>query len=252
MEQDQEFVSTANPARTLLAILLKLKETHTETESHAFMAGLLGVNRSAVVNFYSRMLSSFALVGEARAALATLKLDHTKYEFVFDQIATAFLKVAGNRSVGDVRHEFDERTYLALQACADLLEWVEPVMTTDRKTLEELRQKVQALLDEVSESNLSENLKALLLAKLADLRCAIETCEVVGIGGLRRALESSVGWVQLNLHSLAGEAQDEQKKGIIAKVVEFLAHVAQILGYLGGSPLLPPGHLVNSLGSGKH
>lgn len=108
----------------------------------------------------------------------------------------------------------------------------------DANEVERLITKVNDLRNDIRNSDLSANLKNMLLKQLAQLYEALETYSVLGIEPLMDAIQSTVGLAVINeeyRNEISPEATNEFGK----RISSVLGEIANVITVVGALPALP-------------
>lgn len=238
-----------NPAGRLYEVLNKVRKRSDDVSIATVWAGYFNVSLKDTTAIYVHLVELMNLVDRARRDIQQLQdVDHDIYLQPFENIEQALNYANLSEYWRQVKQYLDDTTMLALKFCSDALSIRIGEKIISDEQLTELQTKVESLLNEVLESTLLEELKDVLIQKLEEIRQAILAYRIMGREGLRRALESSLGAMFLYREDIQ-EVQDEKQKRTLRDVLEFMAHLSEILGFalqaaqLTGlvTPLLGPG-----------
>jgi len=239
-----------NPAGRLYEVLNQVRRRADNVSIASVWAGYFNISLKDTTAIYIHLVELMNLVDRAKKSVQQLQdVDHAIYLKPFENIEQALNYANLSEYWEQVKRYLDDTTMLALKFCSDALSVRMGEKVISDEDLSKLQMEVETLLDKVLSANLPQELTAVLTQKLEDIRQAILAYRITGNEGLRRALESSLGAIFLHGEYIEEVQQDDEKKRTWFRVLEFMAHLSEILGFalqaaqLTGlvTPLLGPG-----------
>lgn len=121
----------------------------------------------------------------------------------------------------------DETLIDRLEMTADAIDRESRLVQLSQDQLNELLTNAKALLEEIRQSALDDDIKNFLFIRLEEVCSAIQHYSISGSAGLKRVIEANIGSTFLKLHGLTPE---EKKTPLFEK---FLKLMLQCGGWLG-------------------
>ena len=237
-----------NPAGRLYEILNEARSMPGTHRVGGAWADAFGVEPTDIRQIYALLLELMDLVDRAKKSVQQLDVDHDLYLRWVPNVEHVLIYSQLGAKWAQLQPQLDDTTMNQLEFCSELLSRRTSEKVISDEDLSKLQMEVETLLDKVLSANLPEELKDVLIEKLEQIRQAILAYRVRGNEGLRRALGSSLGAMFLYREHIE-EIQDDKQKTTVSQVVQFIANLAEILGFtlqaaqLTGlvTPLLGPG-----------
>lgn len=128
-----------------------------------------------------------------------------------------------------LKPRLDKDITTRLELCSYLLSKGRESKPIPKETLESLQSQVQELQESIAESNISLDLKVVLLRMLDEIRNAILTYRIVGADGLRDALTNSFGTLSFYWSPIKSEASESQVQKLGSLIRDLNAAVSLAL-----------------------
>ncbi|UBR28714.1 hypothetical protein LCG60_19035 [Bacillus sp. SD-4] len=120
---------------------------------------------------------------------------------------------------GDMSHFMsfiNSETLTALSFIGDHMSFIYDLHESkiDTQEISDLISEIDTLVENITASNLPEDIKSLLFKNLDSIRSSLISYKISGIEGMKTALEQTIGSLFMNNEIITPVAQDENVKGI--------------------------------------
>jgi hypothetical protein len=240
-----------NPAGRLYEVLNAARSMPATHRVGGAWAEVFDVEPTDIRSIYALLVELMDLADRAKKSVQQLPdVDHDLYLRWVPNVERVLTHSQLAVKWAELQSHLDKLTMNQLEYCSDLLSQRMGEKVISDEDLSKLQMEVETLLEKVLNANLPQELTAVLTQKLEDIRQAILAYRVTGNEGLRQAVESGFGAIVLYREHIQG-IQDEEQKTTLHDVLEFMAHLAQIGGFvLQAVQLTAP--FIPLLGPGKH
>jgi len=137
----------------------------------------------------SRIIDFFALLCKAREEIGRMKDKESSYS-VIEKLNDYFIKNSDKTTWNDFAKFIDDGNYIILlKSLADHYHTQNPTIFLEPDFLDELKNQFNSLLDEIIDSNLSNNLKRFLTKQIENILYAIRRYSIDGTEGLEKAVK---------------------------------------------------------------
>ncbi|MEL4897714.1 hypothetical protein [Crocosphaera sp. Alani8] len=243
-----------NSAKRLLEILLKI---NYESSSYGRMINCsfltifceaLDVKQTLEI-YYSELIKLVELIENLENDLQKLpQFRINLYDDCLQKAKESILLSNHNIPWRDINSNLKDPNSLMfkmLYNCA--MDLGEQAVIINQDQLNELKEKISRLLDNIIESDLSQPLKSLLREKLIELRKVVEDYQFYGADGIRKIAEESLGALIINSSEVNAEPDKEPVKEflkLLKDILDIATKTKQFLPEGIGETLknlLPPG-----------
>jgi Na+/phosphate symporter len=194
-----------NPAGRLCDLLNAAKKHTPTTNIRTVWASVFGIDEKDTATLLKSVADLIDLVNETKASLSRLTdVDTALYLQPFANIERGLAVMNFDNHWNDIGQHITETVLAQLAFGADKLARVSGFTEIDQSELDELREAVEKLLNDVLAAELPENLTQLLVRNLEAIRQALLGYRLRGVQGLEQEIERSVGSMVLH--------QDQIKK----------------------------------------
>lgn len=236
-----------NPAARLLAFIQKARGIPGNISTRDGWARLFDLNNNDLPGILLGITDLIQLTNETRQAIQALDgLDHALYLRPVDKVLTIFTIMRFDVEWAQIIGQFDETTLYGLSICNDLLSKYSQEKPIAEETLKSMLDDIEALHEDVLNSDLPEELKSFLLEQLEKLRSALLHYRIFGSKRLRSALESITGAIFLKGYEIVPFWETP----IMKRVMGLLSQIAIMVTLAQGFQALANG-IQGLLGSGK-
>jgi hypothetical protein len=128
-----------------------------------------------------------------------------------------------------ISNRIDEHIVRELKHCALMLDNHISENRIKKEELENLKQEVESLIEQVLSSSYEAKLKKFILEQLHNIKAALKDYEIIGNKALRRVYESNIGAFLLNVPFLDDNKDKEEGK----QVVKILGSLKSMLTNVG-------------------
>ena len=220
-----------NPAGRLYEILNAARSKPSSHQIRGAWAEVFDVKPTDMRSIYALLVELMDLVDRAKKSVQQLPgVNHDLYLRWIPNVEHVLTYSQLSVKWAELQRNLDDTTMNQLEFCSELLSRRTGEKVISDEDLSKLQMEVETLLDKVLSANLPEELKDVLIEKLEEIRQAILAYRVRGNEGLRRALGSSLGAMFLYREHIE-EIQDDKQKTTLFQVVQFIANLAEILGF---------------------
>jgi len=189
------------------------------------VAGIDSSDNPKILRFMADLI---ILAEEAKNAVKQLDdVDHEIYLRPFKKIEQAFTRISLDAKWDTFNRYLDDPTMVALSFCADTLSRSGSERQVPDEELKNLKSEIDALLEQVVDLDIPEELKTFLVEQLEKMRAAVLGYRMYGNEGLKQVLESIFGAAILHRDSILANMSEEKNKGFwlrFWKTVENLAN----------------------------
>ena len=228
-----------NPAKRLLDILNAVKEISSTTTGRTAWRKIIkapNINESLLNTRLGKIM------GLPERIIQTLNDHFPEYNSLsthwLEKTESAFY----NHSLGGIWSNFishiDDQTISELTLLSMVFETRGSHDVISEDEVERLITKVNDLRNDIRSSDLSTNLKNMLLRQLAQLYEALETYSVLGIEPLMDAVQSTVGLAVIN-EEYRNEISTEATNEFGERISSVLGEIANVITVVGALPALP-------------
>lgn len=118
--------------------------------------------------------------------------------------------------MGHFKSFIDSETLTALSFIGDHMGFIYDLHESkiDAQEISDLINEIDNLIENITSSSLSEDVKSLLFKNLDSIRFALISYKISGVEGMKIALEQTIGSLFINNGVITPVAQDENVKGI--------------------------------------
>lgn len=188
-----------NPAGRLYDILELARRQNPKQPARKAWAVVFEVEPNDTGSLLQMLADLLKLVHETKTAIQRLDdVDQELHLRPFRTIEGLLSNINLEASWEHWQSRIDANTLYGLQFSADKLSRVSGFTQVDSDELVELRATVDALFNSVTDSQLPDELKALLLRNLESIRLSLVAYRVRGIEGIREEIERALGSVLLH------------------------------------------------------
>lgn len=209
-----------NPAFKLHNLLERAYNTSSSSGSSEFRSTWATVfeidpnDNSALLNSINSLLNLFLTTQEY--IKQNDRLNNERNLKFIDKIGSALssLNIDGNMST--FMTNMNRETLTALSFMADHMNFVydlhESIISAEE--ISNLVSEIDSLVENITQSNLPEDVKSLLFKNLHAIRSSLISYKISGIDGMKTALEQTIGSLFMNNEVITPIAQDDNVKGI--------------------------------------
>jgi hypothetical protein len=236
-----------NPAENLLSIVEKACQVASHETQRKGWSFILNLEQDNDVDILDGIANTIKLIVRTKKAIDSLEEGYDKELFLnpVDRVLAQVRAVHLDGSWMPVTQSFDRNLKTSLQFCANVLKMNLTQKSLDTNQIESWMKEIDALLIDIIESEVPQELKYLFVNHLEKLRRALLNYWLFGIEGVRSQLEESIGAGFLRLPELRTYHSNDLIKKIIALVCNMAnaITVGQFVKSLaaGGLSLILPG-----------
>jgi hypothetical protein len=244
-------IPTNNSAGRLVYLLRKTIIVGQKNADQAYICAVceaLGLSTTHV-NQSESLSSLFTLIHQVQQDLHLLT--STKIKNHKKTIAELKNIVAGGFTgqYGVIEHlnNIDSHIIRDLENCADSLSELVKLKVIEEEELKKLIDDIDALYQTISASNISKDLKFLLLKKLSSLKEVIENYQFQGSDGIKKEVENFIGSITLNKKKVTNKEEADLVRKTFDLFCKVLSAASATQNLLTGDwaeivqKLLPPG-----------
>ena len=188
-----------NPAGRLHDILAAARQQSPKEPARKAWAAVFQIQPEDTGTLLKMLADLIDLVHETKASIQRIEdVDQKLHLRPFKKIEALLSQLNLDAGWEHWKNQIDETTLYGLQFSADKLSRVSGFTQVANDDLADIRSKIDALVAEVADSSLSQDLKLLLLRNLEAVRHALLAYRVRGIEGIQEEIERSVGSVLLH------------------------------------------------------
>ncbi len=221
-----------NPAGRLHDLLTSAQSQSPRETSRKAWASVFGVeenNTGALLNMLADLID---LVDESKRQIGRLSdVDHAIYLKPFGRIERLLSNVNLDAPWEQWKTQLDETTLYGLQFGADQLSRTSGFTHIKNADLAQLQKDVEALISQVMESGLPNNLVALVLRNLEAIQHALLAYRVRGIEGLEQEIERSVGSMILHKSEVSRASADVAHQKVWGSFFELMARLHKLVSF---------------------
>ncbi|MGK7886654.1 MAG: hypothetical protein AB4057_18760 [Crocosphaera sp.] len=242
-----------NSAKRLLEILLSINHhlSNEKTSNHSsfyILSCIFDIEQTPNI-VYSKLVKIFVLIENVENEIESLpKLKIELYFKILHQIK-GWLSIENfnkswPNSNENLRHS-ESLCFQMLYSCA--IDLGEQEVIINQEQLNELKDQISSLLENIIESDLSQPLKSLLREKLIELRKVVEDYQFYGPDGIRKIAEESLGALMMNNSEVKAEPDKKPLQEflkLLKDILDIATKTKQLLPEGIGETLknlLPPG-----------
>tara|TARA_Y100001968_G_scaffold331598_1_gene386788 strand:+ start:1456 stop:2232 length:777 start_codon:yes stop_codon:yes gene_type:complete len=188
-----------NPAERLLRIINAGRKIKAQENCRKTWCSLLNVDEKDEALLLGRLGKTMALVREIAEELKALEgVNARSYLGWVPSVNSAFSRQNLNDTwQGFIKH-IDDHTCNYLSNTADILAAHIPRKAWNIDTLRGISRSVNEVVEEISESELPQNVKIYMTSKLREIQIAIDEYEITGSGPIIEKVEAAFGHVVLD------------------------------------------------------
>jgi len=253
-------METTNPASRLHALLSEAKAQQVRGSGQAINLWRIvfrlpedGSEEKTLTRVISGLLQLQKLINETEASLLSIEGLHERHFRPFGRIKEVprVSLLALHQDVSPTLNQVTEGDLTTLEFCAVALESMHIESDTDESELQDILTEVNALFDDVMQSNIDPDLQTFILDGLEAIRRGIYEFRIRGSERLKEAMGEIVGdyWVR---HPKPQSEEDEKSwerfsksVGRFIAVVKFAHGSAKAIQDFVGPLLLGPSHTSN-------
>ncbi|WP_367899798.1 hypothetical protein [Bacillus pseudomycoides] len=209
-----------NPAHKLHILLDEAYNDCKNTSNTSFKKTWSKVFRiapndtSALMTSMSSMLNLFLTTKEY--VKKNDRLNNNKNLKFLTKIEIALSSMNFEGSMEHFKHHIDNETLTALSYIGESMYFIYDLHESqiNGEEIRDLIHEIDNLIENITNSNLPENVKTLLFNNLNSIRTSLITYKISGVEGMQTALEQTIGSLFINNEAITPVAQDENVKGI--------------------------------------
>lgn len=213
-----------NPAGRLLDLLERAKtiaKSRQKVGCLEIWTRLFEVEDNEVAKVYAGYVELINLTDTAKKAVENLdNIDRELYLKPFNRIQQGFVSTSFNHTWEQFAQYLDAATMTGLEYCSHTLSIHAGEKIIEIETLKELRKEIDNLRDKVVKATLPDVIRRLFYEKLEEMLRAIDTYQINGAEGMKRAIESAIGGVFL--HNQVIDEELKTKNKIVEEVLAFM------------------------------
>lgn len=225
-----------NPTGRLYEILMdahgKPSANRNKKKIREIWAEVFDLDPSDTHSLLVRISALIDLTQRAKDSVQKLQgVNQEIYLEPFENIENALSLINFNAAWENFDRHLTEGTLVALNFCADTSANQSPLeKVIAKKKLEELLAEVNALLESVLDSDLSPDLKRVIIFNLEGVRKAILDYRIYGIEGLRQVFEQNLGSMYVNKEQFT-EVKEEPE---VQKYFTIISRVGSLISIATG------------------
>jgi hypothetical protein len=200
-----------NPAGRLHQLLADAKQQEPNQSARDAWAKVFATEPGDTEAMLRMLSDLIALVRETEAAILRLDdVDHDLYLKPFKRIRSLLSQVHLDNAWEHWRNQIDETMLVGLRFSADKLSRISGITAIDTDELGDIREQIDLLFNQVTDSELDPALKIALLHNLSALRVAIAAFRIQGVEGLEQEIERSIGSIILRKEQIKAAGPPEK------------------------------------------
>jgi hypothetical protein len=217
-----------NPAGRLYNIIDQLRKS--AQNPYLALSSIFNIDSNDRATILENYAEIFRLTKDVRECI--LKLDginHSKYLSPIEDIILSLSKIefSGNGDLFSFKTSLDEKVMIRLEYCAEALSSAFGGQSLEESQLEELSDEVESLINYIKELNINNDLKAIFLNNLENIKIAITKYQLYGPTEIKSILEACLGSIILNGKTVN---TDDEKSGF-SKIYEFIYRFNQTITF---------------------
>ncbi|KOP67228.1 hypothetical protein AMS62_19725 [Bacillus sp. FJAT-18019] len=218
-----------NSAGRLYHIIDAIKLNHLHnSDPYAILAKVFNVSKDdkeVIIENYSELFRLTKTIKED--ILHITNINHERYlqpiNIVLDALSS--IELNGSNGLNKFVNKIDDNVMTRLEFCSDTLSRVIGEHNISENELNELYNNINILIELVNNMQINNDLKALFLKNLTNIRLAIENYKLWGTKGLQSVIESSLGSILLRGDLVTSEEERSTGK----KIVEYIFEINNII-----------------------
>jgi hypothetical protein len=229
-------IPTNNSAGRLVCLLKETIVMGQKNATQTYISSVcqaLGLSNTAV-NHSESLSNLFTLIHQVEQDLHLLtstKIKNHKQTIteLKDIVARGFM---GQYNLIEQLNNVDSHIIRDLENCADSLSELVELKAIEEEELKKLIDEIDALYQTINTSDISKDLKFLLLKKLSSLREVIENYQFQGSDGIKREVENFMGSTFLNKDKVTNKQEADLVKetfNLFCKVLSAASAVKNLL-----------------------
>jgi len=240
-----------NAAGRLYDLLKRLRSRgKTESIQHAW-AGIFHIDKEDLDQIIILNAETVKLMERTKNLILKQKVNHDLYLKPFAKIQRVFALSLGHQ-VQNASELLDEATMVGLEHCAELLSRTARENQIEESVLLEFLNEISRLENSTLESTISDELKALILDNLLEIKRAIHHYQIHGAKGIEKAVKNTFGSVQyFTINNPIINTNNEADKKVIFDYTELIANIITIVSAGLNTPMLGEKIASFLIGSGK-
>jgi hypothetical protein len=191
-----------------------------------------------VENKYIELIKMFSYVKSDLEEIAVSGVNTEKYFLAVDTILSGLCIVPFNGQWQLVKNQINLPTLHLVDSCGELLiASGRGLNNSSPEKISDILDSVQALMSEINTSDISNDIKIVLVQKLKKIECALNHCQVFGTIDLKQATEQSLGETLIIADVFSQSNTSDKGKTIIKEYLDILVKCGSV--YSLGEKILP-------------
>lgn len=230
-----------NPAGRLYLLLDEFRKHPDSDKVDKAWTDVFGIKPLEPLDLSLAISEVVTLVEETKKQISAQNVDHQLYMKPFIQIQKLFTLGFAHK-LSTARPFVDDTVMSGLEYCAELLSRTIGETVIEQEKLDTLLENVNQLLENISESDLPNELKILLQDNLLSLRRAILHYRIHGAEGLKKAIEIALGsmWIYSQQKH---EETDKTGKELVKNYLMIMFYTMSVVADAYALAQLAPGAL---------
>ncbi|MFH0070527.1 hypothetical protein [Peribacillus sp. NPDC056705] len=222
-----------NPASRLYNLLELADKNSPDTTFRVAWAKVFKVEPAdtpALLHRYSNMLDLYVLT--KNYILETPRLSNDRNLAFINKIGDSINHISLNGNISNFKNNLNSEALTALYYLSDnisLIHNLEDSIVTDDQ-ISELIKEVDTLISHITVSDLTTDIKQILVKNLHIIRESLHCYFILGIEGVQTALEQSLGSLIMHNQDIRPEVEDENVKGVF----KFMSRLNEIISIANG------------------
>jgi hypothetical protein len=216
--KEQEAIVTEiknNPAGRLLDILSEARLKKETTRVRTVWSEVFEIDDNDTGELLRMIAGVIDLIHDTKSSIDRVSnIDHDLYKRPFLKIERSLSRMNFDSQWKACKDDLDDSTLLGLRFCADQLERASAFTAASEIDLKEIIEDLAGLSEKVYGSDITDELKLLLIKNLEDVRRAILAYRITGLDGIDYQVERSLGSIILHKGEILKSRSDQEAKGV--------------------------------------
>jgi hypothetical protein len=228
-----------NPLGRLHNILSEIADSNN-LSPYTTLSAIFNLNpddKGAILASYSEL---YKLCEDARLLINNLtNINHNKLLEPINSAVLALSRINFNNSIDGLRNLndcLDEKLLSNLDLCSEMLSFSYKEKYLEDSTLKELSDNLNLIINSITDSNINDELKLILIQHLNTIDLSIKKYKIYGVSGIKSSLTSTIGDIVINKDLVT----TEDEKSVIENILGLMSKINTVISFSKNiTPLIP-------------